>query len=76
LLKRAAQQTGGQYFRATGNDKLKEVYSQIDKLERSKIKISNYHRKAERFHLFLGIAVMALLLEVGLRNTYLKTLVN
>jgi Ca-activated chloride channel homolog len=76
LLKRAAQQTGGQYFRATGNDKLKEVYSQIDKLERSKIKISNYHRKAERFHLFLAIAVLALLLEVVLRNTYLKTLVN
>jgi Ca-activated chloride channel family protein len=76
LLKRAAQQTGGLYFRATGNDKLKNVYSQIDKLERSKIKISNYHRKNERFHLFLGIAVFCLLLEVLLRNTYLKTLVN
>ena len=76
LLRNASQQTGGLYFRATGNDKLKEIYSQIDKLERSKIKISNYHRKNERFHLFLAVAVFCLLLEVLLRNTYLKTLVN
>ncbi len=76
LLKRAAQQTGGLYFRATGNEKLKEVYSQIDNLEKSKIKISNYHRKSERFHIFLAVAVFCLLLEILLRNTYLKTLVN
>ena len=76
LLKRAATQTGGLYFRATGNDKLKAVYEQIDKLERTKIRISNYHRKTERFHLFLGVAVISLLGELVLRNTFLKTLVN
>lgn len=76
LLRKIAQETGGNYFRATGNASLKEVYKQIDKLEKSKIKISNYHRKSERYHLFLFLALCSLLLEFILSKTYLKTILS
>jgi Ca-activated chloride channel family protein len=76
LLKKIAQQTGGVYYRATDNNKLKSVYSSINRLEKSKIKIANYNMKAERFHLFLCIALFCIVLEFILRNTYLKTIVN
>ncbi|MCB9034246.1 MAG: VWA domain-containing protein [Chitinophagales bacterium] len=75
LLQRIANQTGGVYFRATGNAKLENIYQQIDQLEKSKIKIANYHQKKERFHVFALIALLILLTEIILRNTYLKSVV-
>lgn len=76
LLKKTAQETGGVYYRATSNNDLKAIYSNIDKLEKSKIKISNYAMKAERYHWFLLIAIIFLLSHFILRNTYLKTITN
>lgn len=76
LLKTIAKETGGNYYRATGNTSLKSIYSTIDKLEKSKIKISNYHRKSEHFHLFAFCAVLCLLAEFILSKTYLKTILN
>lgn len=75
LLQRIANQTGGVYFRATGNSKLESIYKQIDQLEKSKIKIDNYHQKKERFHIFALIALYILLTELVLRNSYLKSVV-
>lgn len=76
LLKKIAAETGGNYFRATNNTSLKNIYNNIDKLEKSKIKISNYHTKKERFHLFLFLAIACLLIEFILSKTYLKTILN
>jgi Ca-activated chloride channel family protein len=76
LLRKIAQETGGNYFRATGNTSLKGVYQTIDKLEKSKIKISNYHRKSEHFHLFAFLALLCLLTEFILSKTYLKTILS
>lgn len=76
LLKKIAGETGGNYFRATNNTSLKNIYSHIDKLEKSKIKISNYHAKKERFHLFIFLAIACLLIEFILSKTYLKTILN
>ncbi len=76
LLRKIAQETGGNYFRATGNSSLKSIYDNIDKLEKSKIKISNYHRKSERFHLFAFLALICLLTEFVLSKTYLKTILT
>lgn len=76
LLRKIAQETGGNYFRATGNSSLKSVYQNIDKLEKSKIKISNYHRKSEHFHVFVFFALLCLFAEFILSKTYLKTILN
>lgn len=71
-LSNIAKITGGKYFRATNNDKLKEIYQQIDKLEKAKIDVTQYHKKTERFLPFALIALALLLVEFGLRNTLFK----
>jgi Ca-activated chloride channel family protein len=76
LLRKIAQETGGSYFRATNNTSLKNIYENIDKLEKSKIKISNYHRKSEHFHVFAFLALFCLMAEFVLSKTYLKTILS
>ncbi|HPW86713.1 MAG TPA: hypothetical protein PLU78_05935 [Chitinophagales bacterium] len=76
LLKKIAQETGGSYFRATGNTSLKNVYANIDKLGKSKIKISNYHRKSEHYHWFVAFSLLCMLLDFVLRRTYFKTILS
>ncbi len=76
LLRKIAQETGGNYFRATNNTSLKNIYENIDKLEKSKIKISNYHRRSEHFHVFALLALFCLLAEFILSKTYLKTILS
>lgn len=72
VLKEIAKTTGGQYFRATNNAKLKQIYQQIDQLEKAKIAVTQYHKKTERFLPFVLIAMVLLLLEFLLRNTIFK----
>ncbi len=73
LLTDIAIKTGGQYFRATNNKKLKEIYNQIDKLEKTKIEVSAFERKTEKFYAFAFFAGIFLLLDVLLRYTILKS---
>ncbi len=74
ILRDIAQATGGKYFRATDNDKLAQVYNEIDKLEKSKIDVRQFSRKEEKYMLPALIAVFLLIAEVILRNTILKNL--
>lgn len=74
LLKKIANETGGQYFRATGNAKLESIYKSIDKLEKSSVKINAYKHYAELFFWFAFTGVIALLVEVILSLTIFKRL--
>jgi Ca-activated chloride channel family protein len=74
LLKEVAKRTGGQYFRATNNAKLNEIFAEIDKMEKTKIKVSAYTRKKEMFYLFAFIALELFLLEWFCRNSILKSI--
>lgn len=74
LLKDIAKKTGGQYFRATGNKGLKEIYEQIDKLEKTKIEVSAYERKTEKFHVFALGAALLLLLELLFRYLIVRSI--
>jgi Ca-activated chloride channel family protein len=71
-LTKIANITGGKYFRATDNETLKNIYSQIDKLEKAKIDVTQYHKKTEMFLPFALIALFLLLSEFLLKNTLLK----
>ncbi len=73
-LTQIAKTTDGNYYRATSNSKLKEVYEQIDKLERTKLNVKEYSKRHEEYRWFAIIALLCLLLEVLLRNTVLKKL--
>lgn len=64
--------TNGNYFRATSNDRLKQVYQEIDKLEKTKLNVKEFSKREEEFELFAWIAFLCILLDVLLRNTLLK----
>lgn len=69
LLQKIADETGGVYYRATGNSSLKKIYQQIDKLEKTKVEISSYKHFAELFFPFALLACVCLALEAALRWT-------
>ncbi len=71
-LGKIASITGGKYFRATDNQTLKNIYERIDKLEKAKIDVTQYHKKTEVFLPFALLALFFLLLEFILKNTLLK----
>ncbi len=74
ILQEIAQTTGGKYFRATDNDKLAQVYNEIDKLEKSKIDVKQFSRKDEKYIIPALIAFCLLVLEVLARNTIFRNL--
>ena len=71
-LQQIAQTADGQYYRATSNSKLKEVYEEIDKLEKTKLNVKDFSRKNEEFMPFALAAVLCILLELLLRLTILR----
>lgn len=72
LLTSIAFETGGRYFRAKDNQSLKNIYNEIDKLEKSKVQITRYSRFAEKFYPFVFAAMFFLFLEVLLRFSVFK----
>lgn len=71
-LQQIAATTGGQYFRATNNRTLKEIYAEIDLLEKTKISVQEYSKKQEEYKYIALAAFILLLLEILLRYTLLK----
>lgn len=74
ILKDIAQTTGGKYFRATDNDKLVQVYAEIDKLEKSKIDVKQFSRKEEKYMFPAIIAFFLIAIELLIRNTIFRNL--
>jgi len=66
--------TGGKYFRAQNESKLREIYKEIDEMEKTKINVSQYSRKTEHFLPFLILGAVFFLLEIILRYTLLKSI--
>lgn len=73
-LSEIADGTGGKYFRATDNDKLKSIYKEIDRLEKTIFEEKNFTNKAEHFLPFAIGAAVLLLLEFLLKNILLKSI--
>ena len=67
-----ADLTGGKYFRATDNAKLKAIYDEINQLEKSKVEVTERISYHERFLVWALAALGALLLEFLLSNLVLK----
>ena len=72
LLKEISALTQGQYFRATDSEALKNIFKQINSLEKSNIKTYLYQDYKEYFMLFLWIALALLLGEWVLRFLIIK----
>ncbi len=74
LLTEVANITDGKYFRATDNRKLEDIYQEIDKLEKSKIDVTEFQKKTEEYLPLILLALGFILLEFLLKNTVLRTL--
>ncbi|SDS32688.1 vWA domain-containing protein [Winogradskyella sediminis] len=75
LLKEIASETGGRYFRATNNDKLVEIYKEINKLEKTEVEETKYYNYDEKYRPLVLLAGLLLLIELVLRNTIFRSFV-
>ncbi|MCG8699691.1 MAG: VWA domain-containing protein [Bacteroidales bacterium] len=71
-LQQISDITGGKYFRATNNNTLKNIYEQIDQLEKSRISVKEYSRKEEKFLPYVLWAIGLLLLEFLIQKVVLR----
>ncbi len=74
LLQQVAEMTDGRYFRATSNQSLRDIYDEIDQLEKSKIDVTEFQQKHEEFLILALLAAGLFILELFLRNTIFRTL--
>jgi len=74
VMRQISETTDGKYFRATDNKSLKQIYAEIDKMEKTKIEVTEFRRHSEEYLPWVIAAGLCLLMEIFLRYTYLKSL--
>jgi len=74
VLRKIADTTGGSYFRATDNHKLREIYQEIDRMEKTMLDVKQFSKKREEYFPFLLAAMLILLAEILLRYTVFRTI--
>ncbi len=75
LLRYIAKETEGKYFRATDNSKLKAIYNEINKLEKTEIEEFKYYNYQEKYRLLVLLAGLLILLEIGLKHTIFRSFI-
>mgnify|MGYP001497177143 FL=1 len=75
LLESIAKQTGGLYFRATDNEKLKDIYQEINKLEKTEVEEFKYSNAQEMYRVFVLISFSLVFLEWLLRSSIFKSFI-
>lgn len=75
LLKYIAKETGGRYFRATDNTKLKAIYNEINKLEKTKINEFKYYNYDEKYRILVLAALFLLVVEFMLKKSIFKSFI-
>jgi len=73
-LTKIAQETGGKYFRATDTARLRDIYGEIDKMEKTEIETPEYLEYREFYPYFLIPALNVFLFELALANTRFRRL--
>ena len=75
LLKNVANKTGGLYFRATDNKKLEEIYSEINKLEKTEVEEIKYSDSEEKYRLLIIAAIGLIFVELILKYTVFRSII-
>lgn len=74
MLEQVAALTGGRYFRATDERKLREIYQEIDRLERTRMKVTEYSQRHEEYHPYAILGTGLLLLGMVLDRSIFRTM--
>ncbi len=73
LMRQMSQATSdGRYFRATNKKALKEIFDQIDEMEKSKIDVTQYAQTKDEYAFWLWLAFIALIAEALLKWVWFK----
>lgn len=75
LLKYIAKETSGRYFRATDNTKLKAIYNEINKLEKTEIEEFKYYNYKEEYRILILLAGILIFIEMLLKHTIFKSFI-
>ena len=73
-LRNIASKTGGEYFRATDKGALKDIFEEIDKLEKTKLSVTQFNKKEDVFMPWILLVFLLLCADIILRNTILKNI--
>ncbi len=71
-LSAIADMTGAKYFRAKNNRALKQIYEEIDQLEKTRIEVKSYRSYTERFYAWAWLGLAALMLELLISGVILR----
>jgi Ca-activated chloride channel homolog len=74
IMQQISDATDGKYFRATNNNKLKDIYAEIDKMEKTKVEVTEFRRYTEEYFPYALLAAIFFILEITLRLTVLRSL--
>jgi len=74
VLKKIAVLTSGKYFRATDNNKLREIYSEIDSMEKTQLDVKQFSKRKDEYFPLLLLSIVSIGLEVILRYTLFRTI--
>ncbi len=74
ILQQISDATDAKYFRATDNNKLKDIYAEIDKMEKTKVEVTEFRRYSEEYFPYVLWALAFFITELLLRYTLLKSL--
>ncbi len=74
MMKEIAETTGGQYFRAVDKNSLKQIYEEIDQMEKTKIEVKEYTKRSEEYLIFAILATLFIIAEVFIKSTVLRNL--
>ena len=74
LLRKISDQTGGKYFRATDTEKLRQIYQEINEMEKTKIQVKEFTKYRELYVNYAGAGLILLILEILLLNTVFRKL--
>jgi Ca-activated chloride channel family protein len=72
VLREIAKNTNGKYYRATDNRSLQNIYTEIDKLEKTRVEVTSYRNAKELYYGWLGAGLFLLLMEAGLSGTIFR----
>lgn len=71
-LRSIASATGGKYFRATNKSVLKDVFDEIDKLEKTKMDVRNFSNTEDNYMPWAIALLLLICFNVIMRNTILR----
>jgi Ca-activated chloride channel family protein len=75
MMQSIARKTGGKYFRATSNERLSQIYNEINKLETTEVEELKFYDYDEKYRPFVLLGGFLILLELGLRNTLYRSFI-